>query len=590
MNSILLVDLSEREIEQRDQLRNRKAQLDAIDKTSSSSGGLTDQQKTERDEIEAELDQDTSVDPFYRSVASIYAQKTWADLLAAAAQGAPGANYVLKHGFMGSQQRIGDGPPLAGDEQEIAGICGVLELDNNTDPTQPRFIRKVTEAQGEYRENKGLFDAAFKQLSVKFVVTLQCQIDKRMVDGSVVGYVNPGGSIQARTNADGTLNGQPDGTMPVAAVSASSVAAVVRKLAADNITANDPWLSSRIDNAFDLETGVTTGAPPSAMEIMLPDLDEDVDVEIVTQNLHAVQGLHFAYMLEEAGMWRVVEKIVDLFRQRVLPLGRGNAGDYLYKYYKTTAERMTESERRDLYMGAFGAPGGNPNASLINAEFTELWLRFVAAVSTFARQLTVEKLLRNAVPMSVSQEQVRKSGRDLASNLSLHGYGIAYFAATELQTSIREFRDLLSDPEVKSSFGARDMWQVMDQVNVNYLGGAKNTNRYRTQARAGAIIIRWLANNHGRLVGAYGTDVISVAAITNPQLRALGSPQPMVDPTDWDLVQSCEAWNAQAALGDQSIQNYSQPIESPVMTSRPIDMPAFARDALNSAGVSLPSI
>lgn len=37
------------------------------------------------------------------------------------------------------------------------------------------------------------------------------------------------------------------------------------------------------------------------------------------------------------------------------------------------------------------------------------------------------------------------------------------------------------------SMRARDMWQVIDQVNVNYLGGARNTHRYRTQSRAGKM-------------------------------------------------------------------------------------------------------
>jgi len=29
------------------------------------------------------------------------------------------------------------------------------------------------------------------------------------------------------------------------------------------------------------------------------------------------------------------------------------------------------------------------------------------------------------------------------------------------------------------------MWQVIDQVSGNYLGGARNTHRHRTQSRAG---------------------------------------------------------------------------------------------------------
>ena len=132
---------------------------------------------------------------------------------------------------------------------------------------------------------------------------------------------------------------------------------------------------------------------------------------------------------------------------------------------------------------------------------------------------------------------------------------------------ILEYRDLLSDTEVRGAFGARDMWQVVDQVNANYLGGARNTNRYRTQARAGAVIIRWIANNHQRITGRFG-EVISIGALTNPQLR--GSDQPTVEPNDWDLVQACEQWLAVGGVQENSVEQYAQPVESPVNTSRPL--------------------
>jgi hypothetical protein len=58
---------------------------------------------------------------------------------------------------------------------------------------------------------------------------------------------------------------------------------------------------------------------------------------------------------------------------------------------------------------------------------------------------------------------------------------------------------LLSDPEIESAYGARDMWQVISQVCQLELGGARNTVRYRTLATSGAIIIAWLAKNSKKL-------------------------------------------------------------------------------------------
>ncbi|GAA5785133.1 hypothetical protein GCM10007860_33580 [Chitiniphilus shinanonensis] len=586
MNRILLVDLSERELRRRATVAEIVQRYKTIDETKDKSGGLTARQRLEYDQYRRTLDQDEVIDPFYREVVATLLQQNSDSL----------TTLLHEHGLMGSQRGVpGDGNGLDGREQEVAGVAGLLQLDNITEPDRPGFRSKVTQAQGEYRENRELFSAVFAALSGQHQVTVRSQIQQGLVDDAIVGTIRPGGSISKRRDPrTGEISENSDTLLRrdnvVYALSARSVAGVVRKLAADRVSAADPWLSSRIDAAFDSLTGVLSGGPASSLEIVLPDLEDSVDVEIVQENLHAVQAIYFSFMLEEARLFQVVERIVDLFRQGLLPLGRGKAGDYLFRYYKTAGERITEAERRDLYMRAFGAPGGDPNGNMPNREFNELWLRFVSAVSNFSRQISVEKLLRQTVPMSVSQEQVRKAARDLAANLSLHGYGIAYFAATDLQQSILEFRDLLSDPEVRGAFGARDMWQVVDQVNANYLGGTRNTYRYRVQANAGAIVVRWLAKNQQRLTGRFGLEVISIDALTNPQLRALGSDRPLVDPTDWDLVNACEQWLAVGGVQDQSIEQYSQPIESPVITSKPIEMPRAARDVLDSVGISLPGM
>jgi hypothetical protein len=583
MNRILLVDLGERELKKRQELRARRQCLQTILATAETSGGLNSRQLQELEDIKVALGSDVVIDPFYRLVVATHQQKDWAELEEA-------NSHVHEYGLLGSQRTHGKPIRTLGiDEREIVGICGLLQIDGYTDASRKGFVQKISAAQGEYRENRALFDAAFGELSQQYKVTLKSQIDSSLIDPDIIGCDRPDGNPEDRRGTFSTDQAfLPSADEMVCALSGRNIAAAVRRLATDRVSANDAWLASRIQNAYDMQTGVVAGAPPSAMEIMLPDLEDATDVEIIRENLNAVQAIYFAYMLEEMRLPQVVERIVELFRGGLLPLGRGKAGDYLFRYFKTASERITEGERRDLYMRCFGAPGGDPSNNQPNREFNELWLRFVSAVSTFGRQLSVDRMLRTNIPVAVSQEQVRKAARDLGASLSRSGYGIAYFAATDLQQMILEYRDLLSDPEVRGSFGARDMWQVIDQVNANYLGGARNTSRYRTQARAGAVIIRWIANNRQRLSGSFG-EVISVSALTNPQLR--GSEQPTVDPTDWDLLQACEQWLAVGGVQDDSIEQYSQSVESPVITSKPMDqIPQVARDVLDQAGISLPGM
>lgn len=582
MNRILLVDLGEREYKKRQELRARRQVLETIDKTADTSGGLTPRQMQELAAIKKALSSDIVIDTFYQVIASTQQQKDWKEL-------ADAQENIHKYGLMGSQRQTANlrKAEYGSDEREILGICGLMQVDGYTDSAIKGFIQRISTAQGEYRENKALFDAAFELLAPRYRVTVKSQIAAGTIDPDIIGCESPNGNPEDRREAFSTdRKVAPDEDDQVFAISARNLAATVRRLASNGIRADNAWLASHLQNAYEMQTGVVAGAPASAMEIILPDLDEATDIEIIRENLNAVQAIYFAYMLEEMRLPQVVERIVELFRSGLLPLGRGKAGDYLFRYYKTASERITEGERRDLYMRCFGAPGGDPSNNEPNREFNELWLRFVSAVSAFGRQLSVDRMLRTNIPVSVSQEQVRKAARDLGASLSRSGYGIAYFAATEMQQMILEYRDLLSDPEVRGSFGARDMWQVIDQVNANYLGGARNTHRFRTQARAGAVIIRWIANNSQRL-GNYG-EVISVNALTNPQLR--GSPQPTVDPTDWDLVQACEQWLAVGGVQDASIEQYAQSSESPTITSRPIEMPQAARDLLDQAGISLPGM
>lgn len=619
MSRILLIDLAERELQARKRLEAANHSLEKKETLKDITGGLTGAELRTKKLDAADLDSDVAVDRFYRAVASQISRRSWKDLVASSSK------LVAKYGLFGSQLTDPAGPDLDPDEQEVAFVCGLLQLDNVTDAEHGRFVQQVAVARGEYEKNQALFDKAYKQFKDKSTVKVADQIALGKLSPTIIGCIKPGGSIPEREknakalkeaeeklvaaiaakaakadvdklqkDRDDAAKLYPVPLMPaesdeLAALSARTVAQVVRRLAAEGVSANDTWLASKLETAFNALTGAVDGRPPSTLEIDLPDLEAATDVDIVAENLHAVQAIYFSYQLEEMRLYQVVERIVELFRQGLLPLGRSHIGDYLYKYYQKTAERITESERRDLYFRCFGAPGGNPNAGEPNREFNELWLRFVSAVSSFSRQLTVDQLLRSRVPMAVSQEQVRKAGRDLGSNLSRNGYGIAYFAATEMQKSILEFRDVLSDAELRNVFGARDMWQVIDIVNANYLGGARNTHRFRTQSRNGAIIIRWIANHVQRLSNVAG-PVLAVDEIVNVNLRSNGDRKPTVEPSDWDLVNACEQWLAVGGVQDASIEQYAQPIEAPMAGSRPISgMPQLARDALDAAGISLPA-
>ena len=90
---------------------------------------------------------------------------------------------------------------------------------------------------------------------------------------------------------------------------------------------------------------------------------------------------------------------------------------------------------------------------------------------------------------------------------------------------------LLGDPDVRRAFGARDMWQVVDSVARNDLGGARNSARHRALAQSGTAILDWLAE-HAR-------DLAKARAV-RPVIRKRRS----------KLLASVAAWLAASATTD----------------------------------------
>jgi hypothetical protein len=179
--------------------------------------------------------------------------------------------------------------------------------------------------------------------------------------------------------------------------------------------------------------------------------------------------------MSRTGWWRCLNRDFSQSKATPRPENSTNTGS---------------NERKSLYTRVLGI-GASDAESKPNREFAQLWLRFISSVSEFIDQTTI-----------------RKAGRDLADNLSRYGFGFTYHAATELQSQIKTITSLLSAPDVRSAFGARDMWQVIDKVAALDFGGA-NTMRYRSLAESGATVIAWLASKASELIKDSNRPILS---------------------------------------------------------------------------------
>jgi len=382
-----------------------------------------------------------------------------------------------------------------------------------------------------------------------------------------------------------SIEGDPDGrgkTDPV--VDTAEFAFVMRELNARGVTTAENQLRRKVNEALNKYQNVAGDDPVDGFSLEPPDLGESSGVTIEKDNVRLMGPMIVSAMMDEVKAFQTLDHIVQRFQDATLVRFSRDAGRKLYNWWREAPNRMSEMERRTFYAITLGLPGGEPT-QFMNGAFNDLFLRFVSSVSDLVRQKELDNVLRASIPLATHQQQCRKAARDLVENLSMHGYGMAFYAAQELSKQVNEIIEILNDPDIRANYGARDMWQVIDQVATLELGGAKSTSRYRTLATCGTIITAWLASNISRIMDTTG-PIIDMNEVRHPQPKPPGQ-KAITHPNDYDLVNACELWLADSAVSDSRVEELTQPRESPATTSRPIQVPSMVQDMLNDVGVGL---
>jgi hypothetical protein len=322
------------------------------------------------------------------------------------------------------------------------------------------------------------------------------------------------------------------------------LAQVGRNLRDLGVLATDPLFKQKFENAWAVVLNGAVAQMASQITIDLPNLDDNVVADIVKDNLLAVSALYFAAQLEELKFFAVADKVAEQFETGIIPMSRGVGGDAIYQYIRGATQRFTEAERRGMYARAFGFAQGSVDEPMPNREFADLWIRFLSAVSVHTREQHV-----TGVPPRLTREQVFKNARDLAVNVSLHGYGIVYDAAVELQDTMKKIIKMLSYSDVLSAYGVNEIWQLVERVSGLYLGGSVNSVRQRTLADAGKDVIQWLAKKQNVLVSGNGMSIDFYK--------------------EHDLIKAVERWLAVTGTDDQATAKFSEPVSVPQQPTIP---------------------
>lgn len=247
--------------------------------------------------------------------------------------------------------------------------------------------------------------------------------------------------------------------------------------------------------------GLGAGAPAALVDVPIPSGVESYDEQVASERITGIADLYYLYQHERIGVFRVVQKLKELFDAGAVRLSSGEGATRLYRFDRRDVLRYTERDRRAAYRRAFGygggplAPGARPNT-----EFHPLFVGFNDQVAQFWRDRRISEVVRERAhdPSFGSIAIVRRAGLDLRNNLKFTSYGnVAVMRIEVMQLLDEAFRILRAD-DVTRLFGAdaKNAWDVIEEMLVRYFGITPVTSPRQRMAVTGRRILRWLGQRY----------------------------------------------------------------------------------------------
>jgi hypothetical protein len=307
-----------------------------------------------------------------------------------------------------------------------------------------------------------------------------------------------------------------------------------------------------------------------------PIVSEDAsNQEIEPSNVEAVAMVAAAYELEQTGAFDVVDQMVELFMQGMLPVRDDSGGRALNRYYWQAQTRLDASERAAQYARVLGKGPSGRNDPQPNTQFDMQLMRFVSALVRYDNTLQVSQVVNmNTRDRLGSSEQVRKCAQDLAANASLYGWGFTVFAARKLSRQVDTVFDVLGEETLQRAYGVTGPWQLVERVSAVELGSTPAIVQHRTRAQAVKDLLDTLAVYSTELSRSGGvrrflpnlTDLLGSTGLSSGG-TGLGS---TVSVEDYErLVTAANNLIAVGGVTDDELARLSTPVASPARGSIP---------------------
>jgi hypothetical protein len=381
-------------------------------------------------------------------------------------------------------------------DPEYAAIVGMLVLDGYTDPNAVGFEGQFWTVRGEAAGST--VDAGGKPVPNEDVYDY--------VAGELVYYP---GHEKTKT------------------VYYQELASVSRKLLenAEEVPFGDTTWESQI-GIFDDE--YVANGPQGAGGLDIPGLTDPSSGagpdDIRKANIESVAVIGAAYNLEQAGLFAAIDRIMETWWNGQLPVGFDKGSKALDDLYWQSDELLTPTARHMQYGRVLGTPEGEVSTEVQpNTQFDVLFRRFVANLAEYDRQNRIGDIVgqRRSNALALTAEQVRQSGRNLAANTSLYGWGGTQFAARRIASHIKKSFAVLNTREIQSAYGVDGPWKVVERVSQE-LGTAPNIVKWLTQAQATKSILDLVAKYSPIWSGSTGKPLFNDADPSNIVVEDIG--------------------------------------------------------------------
>jgi hypothetical protein len=271
----------------------------------------------------------------------------------------------------------------------------------------------------------------------------------------------------------------------------------------DDLLAGAVEADSKIPPPPDKGLAELVGVGPEAAndfgQTRIPQGVEAYDETVTSERIIAVGDLYYIFQHERIGVFRVVQRLQELFRAGTVRLSAGSGAYALYQFDRREVLRYTQRDRLSAYRRVLGYGGGPvPAGSRANTDFHHLFSHFINQVTLFWRDKRISDVIRERAydPSFGSIAIVRRAGLDLRNNLKFTSFGHLNVMRVEVMQLLDEAFRILNSDDIKRLFGADNAWDVVEEVLIRYFNERLVTSPRQRMAVAGRETLRWLAAPH----------------------------------------------------------------------------------------------